>query len=330
MRHTKKSTTLMMAPLCVVLVTGLVAAGCAQTQPTPYPAKPIELVVAAAPGGITDLFARMMADELSTKWHVPINVVNKTGGNSVPAVQYVMQAPPDGYTLLADGAGTSSAQVLLPDLPYKIEDRTFIARVAANSHGFMVPATAPWKDLNEMIQDVRKDPAAFKWVTVGGSSTIDITTRQFLAAIGVDFTKTSPVLFTGAGPGMEAVAGGSVSLVVTNPRTELPFVQVGKTRILAVTSPERLKWLPDVPTTRELGLPQVNYQFWGGFSGPPGLPELVVNTWVNAIDELIRDRDFSTRLTDKVGMYPLYAGPKDFKRFVLTESQELKQLYPPK
>jgi tripartite-type tricarboxylate transporter receptor subunit TctC len=313
-------------PFLVVLAIALSA--CTQTQPIPYPAKPIELVLGSAPGGITDLFARFMADELSAKWHVPINVVNKTGGNSIPAVQHVMQAPPDGYILLVDSPGTSSAQVLLPDLPYRVEDRTFIARVAANSHGFMVPATAPWKDLNAMIRDIRKNPAALKWVSMGGSSTIDITTRQFFAAIGVDPARTSPVLFTGAGPGMDAVAGGSVSLVVTNPRTELPFVQAGKARILAVTSTDRLKWLPSVPTTRELGLPQVNCQFWGGFSGPPGLPELVVNTWVIAIDELIRNSEFPTRLTGKMGMYPFYAGPKDFKKFVLAEGQELKQLYP--
>ncbi len=311
-----------------LFILAIALSACTKTQPTPYPAKPIELVLGGAPGGITDLFARFIEDELSPKWHVPINVVNKTGGNSVPAVQYVMQAPRDGYILLVDGVGTSSAQALLLDLPYKIEDRTFIARVAANSHGFMVPATAPWKNLNAMIRDIRKNPASFKWVSSGGGSTMDITTRQFLAAIGVDPARTSPVLFTGAGPGMDAVAGGTVSLVVTNPRLELPFVQAGKARILAVTSPERLKWLPDVPTTRELGMPQVNCQFWGAFSGPPGLPELVVNTWVNAIDELIRNRDFLTRLNDKIGMYPFYAGPKDFKRFVLTESQELKQLYP--
>lgn len=314
--------------LCaLVIVSSLITAGCGQTTQAPYPTKPIELVVAFAPGAITDLFGRFMADELSKKWNVAINVVNKTGGNAIPAVQYVMQAPADGYTLLVDGAGTSSTQGLLGDLPYKVEDRTFIVRVSANPHGFMIPATSPWKTLDDMTKAVKADPAKFNWVSLGGNSTVDITTRQYLKAIGVDPAATSPVSFAGAAPGMTAVAGGHASLVVTNPRTELPLVQAGNARIIAVTAPARLDYLKDVPTTKEAGLAQVNYQFWGGFSGPQKLPDAVVNAWVKAVDELVKDPAFATRLADKVGMNLFYANSKDFRDFVVGETKELGVLY---
>lgn len=322
-----KTKRLMLVVCALVLLSSSGMVGCGQPKAAAYPTKPIELVVAFAPGAITDLFGRFMADELSKKWNVAINVVNKTGGNAIPAVQYVMQAPPDGYTLLVDGAGTSSTQGLLGDLPYKVEDRTFIVRVAANPHGFMVPATSPWKTLDDMTRDVRKDPAKFNWVSLGGNSTVDITTRQYLRAIGVDPAATSPVSFSGAAPGMTAVAGGHASLVVTNPRTELPIVQAGNGRIIAVTSASRLDYLPDVPTTSEAGLPQVNYQFWGGFSGPQKLPDEVVNAWVKAVDELVKDPAFAKRMAEKIGMNVFYANSKDFRDFVLAETKELAELY---
>jgi tripartite-type tricarboxylate transporter receptor subunit TctC len=327
MKSEQQSSVWLIWLLCVVLIIGPGMISFAEAKQATYPSKPIELVVGFAPGAITDLFARFMADELSKKWKVPINVVNKTGGNQVPAVHYAMQAAPNGYTLLVDGAGTSSAQSLLPDLPYKIEDRTFIVRVSANPHGFMVPANAPWKNLNDLTRDVKKDPGKFNWVSLGGSSTVDITTRQYLAAIGVDVDKTSPVSYPGAAPGMNAVAGGHASLVVTNPRTEIPLVQAGKGRIIAVTSAERLGWLADVPTTKEQGLPQVDYQYWGAFSGPAKLPETVVNAWVTAIQDLLKDPAFIKRMDDRIGMYPFYAGSKDFKTFLTNEIQELKKLY---
>ena len=320
----RSGKTLVMVALTVLLVTNsLLGAGCGQAQQAAYPTKAIELVVAFAPGAITDLFGRFMADELSKKWNVPINVVNKTGGNAIPAVQYVMQAPADGYTLLVDGAGTSSTQGLLGDLPYKVEDRTFIVRVSANPHGFLVPASSSWKTLADLTADVKKDPSKLNWVSLGGNSTVDITTRQYLKAIGVDVAKTSPVSFPGAAPGMTAVAGGHASLVVTNPRTELPIVQSGNGRIIVVTSAERLSYLPDVQTTKEAGLPQVNYQFWGGFSGPQKLPDSVVNAWVKAVDELLKDPTFATRMADKIGMNLYYANSKDFRDFVIAETKEL-------
>ena len=325
-----KSKRLMVVVLCaLVVLSSLVTAGCGQPKAAAYPTKPIELVVAFAPGAITDLFGRFMADELSKKWNVAINVVNKTGGNAIPAVQYVMQAPADGYTLLVDGAGTSSTQGLLGDLPYKVEDRTFIVRVSANPHGFMIPVSSPWKTLADMTADVKKDPAKFNWVSLGGNSTVDITTRQYLKAIGVDPATTSPVSFAGAAPGMTAVAGGHASLVVTNPRTELPLVQAGTARIIAVTAPARLDYLKDVQTTKEAGLAQVNYQFWGGFSGQQKLPEEVTNAWVKAVDELVKDPAFATRLAEKVGMNLFYANSKDFRDFVLAETKELVGLYAP-
>jgi tripartite-type tricarboxylate transporter receptor subunit TctC len=328
----KRSTSvpvLAILSLIVVIAIGVVMIGCTPAKTAAYPTKPIELVVGFAPGAITDLFGRFMADELSKKWNVPINVVNKAGGNAIPAVQYMMQAVPDGYTILVDGAGTASAQALLPDLPYKIDERTFIVRVSANSHGFMIPADSPWKTLDDMTQAIKKDPAKFNWVSLGGSSTVDITTRQYLAAIGVDVSKTSPVSFPGAAPGMNEVAGGHVSLVVTNPKTELPLVQAGKARIIAVTAAERLPWLADVPTTKEQNLAAVNYQYWGAFSGPGKLPDNVINAWSGAVQDLLKDPAFVKKMDEQVGMYPFYAGPGDFKSFVLKETQDLKSLYPP-
>jgi tripartite-type tricarboxylate transporter receptor subunit TctC len=292
-----------------------------------YPNRPIQLVVPFAPGAVTDVFGRLTAEQLAKKWGVPVNVVTKPGGNAVPGTNSVMQAAKDGYTLLVDGAGTSSTQALIPDLPYKVEDRTFIVLVSASPHAFMVRADAPWRTLKDMAEAIKKNPATFRWVSLGGASTVDITTRQFLAAIGVDPAKTSPVSFPGAAPGANAVAGGHVDIVVTNPLLLLPLEQAGKGRILAVNSPQRMRALPNTPTLAELGWPSVNYQFWAGLSGPPGLPEAVVDTWVSEVSTLVKDPAFVAMLDQKLGQYIIYAGPKDFKKFVVGEIQMLRHLY---
>ncbi len=324
----EKGSRLVFVALTVVFLLGMITS-CAPGPQATYPNKPIELVVASSAGAVTDVFARFMADELGKKWNVPINVVNKAGGGSVPGVQYVMQAAPDGYTLITDGAAFSSTQALMPDAPFKVLDRTFLVRVSASPHGFMVSASKNWKDFDAMVAEIKKDPAAFKWASTGGQSTIDITARQMFKAIGVDYAKTTPVVFPGAAPGMTAVAGGQVFMIATNPKTELPFVQSGNAKILVITAPKRLSWLPDVPTTAEVGLKQLDYQYWAGFSGPPGLPDYVAAKWDQSVQELLKDEGFLKRLDEKTAMSPFYANSKDFKAFVATEIDTLKELFPP-
>ncbi len=292
---------------------------------TKYPAKGVDLLVPFAPGAGTDLMGRVMAESLAKKWGVPVNVVNKPGGNAIIGTSEVMRAARDGYTLLVDSPGSSSMQVPLKDLPYKVEERTFLARAAASPMAFIVPANSPWKDLKAVAEAAKKDPGAFSWTSLGGASGVDLVMQQFFKAAGIDVSKTRMVTYPGAAPAATAVAGGQVQFGAATAGTILGLVRGGIARCIAVTSPEKLSDLPDVSTTAQQGFPAVNAVYWVGFSGPPGLPANLVSNWAEAVSEVLKDRDVANRLA-RVTSVPAFLGPVDFKNFILEESQKVKEL----
>ncbi len=244
----------------------------AEVKTPKYPAKGIDAVVPFAPGAGTDLMGRVVAEALSKKWKSPVTIVNKPGGNTIIGTNDVMRAAPDGYTILVDSPGSSSMQVGMKDLPYKVEERSFLVRAAVSPMAFIVPQNSPWKNLKDVVEAAKKDPGSLTWTSLGGTSGVDLLMRQFFAATGIDVPKTKMVTFPGASPACNAVAGGHVQLGAATAGTILPLVSGGNARCLAVTSSERLKELPDVATTGQQGYRSVNTVYWIGFSGPPGLP----------------------------------------------------------
>ncbi len=299
---------------------GSAAAGAAK-----YPAKGIDVIVPFAPGAGTDLMGRVVAEALAKKWGVPVNVVNKPGGNTIIGVNEAMRAARDGYTLLVDSPGSSSMQVDMKDLPYKVEERTFVARAAASPMAFIVPANSPWKDLKAVAEAAKKDPGVLSWTSLGGTSGVDLVMRQFFKAAGIDVSKTKAVTYPGAAPATNAVAGGHVQLGAATAGTILALVRGGNARCIGVTAPEKMSDLPDVPTAAQQGFPAVNAVFWVGFSGPAGLPQNVVTTWAEAMSEVLKDHEVATKLA-RVTSVPAFLGPEDFKKFISEESEMVKEL----
>lgn len=182
-------------------------AGCAPAQPK-YPTKAIELVVAFAPGGGSDAVARIQAKYLAAELGVPVNVTNKAGGNQVPAVVAVTGAPADGYMLLQELNTTSSLQTMVPDLPYKLQDRTYGPMMVDGPMVIAVNGKSPWNSLQDVVDAAKKDPGSFTWGRLGGTATADLTLMRLLVTGGVDLAKTKPVSFAGTGPAVTAVAAG--------------------------------------------------------------------------------------------------------------------------
>lgn len=310
--------------VCMSLTLVMATVGIA--APSVYPAKPIEVVVPFAPGGGTDLTARILVDGLSKRWNQAVSILNKPGGTSVIGVNYVMHAAPDGYTILFDSAASSSLQVLMKDLPYKLEERTFLGGSNALPGVFVVPGNSPWQNLGDVAEAAKKDPGNFTWASAGGSTHADFLIRQFFAAAGIEVAKTKIVVFPGAGPAINAVAGGHVQFSAAGANAVPPLIDSGLIRCIGITSPRRVKALPNVPTTQEQGFPSVNTIFWGGFSGPPGLPEEVVKTWSQTLKEILSDPELVSKLEKQIIM-PLILTSDDFKTFVLDEAQKVKQLF---
>ena len=294
-----------------------------------WPTKPITLIVPWPAGASTDLTGRTLSTKLSKILGVPVSVVNKPGGGGIIGTLEAVKAPPDGYTLFVDCGGSSSIQYAWSEnLPYKVDERTYIARAIYTTQSLIVPASSPWKTVDDLVNAIRTDPSKISFALIGGTGVPDVDIAQFRAAVmakGVDVSKTRPVTYKGTGEVLPAVAGGHVSFSFSTPSGSNPLISAGKIRALAVTSPGRYKGWPNVPTMVEAGFPSVDMVYWAGLGGPPGLPANIVKILDDAVRESLNDPDVVANL-DKLGLAPFYQSGDKYRKFVLDEGEAVKAL----
>lgn len=316
--------SVLLSLIIIFLLTGWV--GQVQSQEK-YPTRAIDIIVPFGPGGSTDLVTRVLAAYVKELWGVPVNVVNKPGGNTVPACLEVYGSKPDGYTLLGDCSPSSTMlPAVVKNLPFKIMDRTFIASASIFHLIYMVPANSPFKSLKDLEAEAKKDPENFTWASLGGAAQQDYGTRQFFKAIGVDVSKTKPVMSQSGSQAMTLTAGGHVKMGSSATGSALPGIRGGMVRPLAITAKERFPDLPDVPTTAELGYPTLTSSQWNGVSGPPNLPSYIIEAWNKAIQKAAKDPKFISQLRN-VGSTPLYLNSNETKEYVRKEIEEVEKTY---
>ena len=310
-----------------ILLTIVLLGGTASEAKDPaYPSKPITIIVPWAPGSSVDQVPRVMTPYLTKKLGVAINIVDKPGGSGVPATLEAVKAAPDGLTILSDCPGTSSIQLAwMKDLPYKVEERMYIARAVVLPAAFVVRGDAPWKTLQDVEQAIRKDPASFRWGGVGTTQS-DFGIYLLKAALrkkGVDLSKTKTVNFQAGTPALIALAGGHIDLYFASRPVIQSFVSAGKVRIVGVARAERTKVFPETLTTAEQGYPSVITDMWVGFAGPPGLPSGIVQTWETLVKEIVNDPAILPEW-EKIGGMPGFLPKEEFRRFVMEEAKEIK------
>jgi tripartite-type tricarboxylate transporter receptor subunit TctC len=294
-----------------------------------WPTKPITLIVAWSAGGGTDVAARTLATKMSQILGVAVSVVNKPGGSGIVGTLEALKSPPDGYTLFMDSGASSSIQYAwFQDLPYKAEERTYIARTTYTPQGLIVPASSPWKTVDDLVNAIRTNPSSVSFALLGGTGVPDVNIAQFRAALtakGLPASKTLTITFKGIGEVLPALAGGHVKVTFSSPSSTQPLISAGKIRVLALAAAQRYKDWPTVPTMAEVGFPSVDTVFWVGLSGPPGLPANVIKTLDNAIRESLGNDDFLAKL-DKLGLTPAYQPGDTFRKFVFAEGETIKAL----
>ena len=306
------------------IAAGLSMAASAAPAQDNYPSRAIEMVSGFAAGGTTDLVVRMAAQYLGAKWKVPINVVNKPGGNTVPAQVEVFSSPADGYKLYADNIGSSSMlQISVPSLPFKVADRSFVAMISSNSMLLFVAPNSPIKTLKDAVDEAKKDPDNFTWTGVGVA---EVPMRQLLKAGGVDIARTKPIVSSGSVSASVLAAGGNVKLAIAAVGPSISPVQSGLVRAIAIAAEKRLPALPDVPTGADAGFPTMKVASWIGISGPPNLPADVVKKWNDGIQEMVKDPAIIDQLT-KLASVVDYRDPAAFKKQVLSELDEYAGLW---
>jgi tripartite-type tricarboxylate transporter receptor subunit TctC len=291
-----------------------------------YPTRAVDVIISVTPGAGIDLTARVIASYCHKKWGVPVNCINKPGGNNVPACLEVHKATPDGYTLLCDSLATSSAMVVVPNLPFKIMDRTFLGTVAVAPLLLMVPSTSPYKTLEEVAEAARKDPGNFVWASLGGASPPDYMVRQFFEANKIDVRKTKPVMTRGGSEATSLTAGGHVQLSANTTAGSLASFKSGMIRPLGVSGKNRHPDYPDLPTFTELSYPTLGVQQWYGISGPPKIALPVIDICDKAFQEMVKDPDIISKMKN-LGLTPVYLNASATQEVVLKDMQEMQKLF---
>lgn len=310
--------------VCLVLIGSAVGAQ-GQEEAASYPTKPIDFVIASSAGSGGDVLTRLIAKYMSTELGVGINVVNQGGGNGIPAVQAVLTARPDGYTLLADQALSSSYQLLLSNLPFKVEDRTFIVRFAKGPQVLCINPSRGWKDLNDVAKFAKENPGQLVWAGISASSAADLVQLQFLRAVGIDVNSTKKLSFTGGGEILSALAGGHAMLGTSAASGVPSFAQSGKVLPVAIAGSSRISALPDVKSAAEQGFPEVTIGFWIGLSGPKDLPQHISTRITEAARKVTKNEAFLADL-GRLGVVLDYAEADQMRKDVAAEAVAVQEL----
>ncbi len=292
-----------------------------------YPTKPIDLIVAYPPAGGADIAARLVASYAEKKWGQRINVINKPGGNGIPAILEVLQARPDGYTMLADiTTSYTMVHIAMKDLPFKPTDRFLVTIYGAQPTAFFVHPASAFKTLKDVEADAKKDPANFTWTSLGGPSPQDYVMKQFFKQIGVDVAKTKPIVSKGGAQTIVLVAGENVKFGVSALSTTIPAAKANNVRIVGVVLKNRWPELPDIPTVYEAGYKSITFLPWVGISGPLKLPPQVVTAWNQLVQEMLKDQETVAKMRG-MGMEPYYHNPQDARTLVLNDIDEGSKLW---
>ncbi len=288
----------------------------------PYPSKAIDMICPFSAGGASDLVGRAVAAYVQKKWGRPINVVVKIGAGGTTGTLEGLRAAPDGHTLfLAGNSNGTINPALEKDLPYKWDQATMVARVATNTMVLIVKSDSKWKTAKELVEDVAKNPKNFKFGTGSAAGPSTFLTAQLLGGAGIDITLPARVVFQGGAPVVTAVAGGHVDFASQSVSEVWSLVEAGRIRALAVTSAERAKQLPNIPTGKEAGFPWFTWLGYTGIQGPPNLPAAVLQKWNEVLREAALDPEFR-KMMDDIGATPAYLDSQQFKEFIKADYED--------
>jgi tripartite-type tricarboxylate transporter receptor subunit TctC len=279
-----------------------------------WPERPVRIVVPAAPGGPTDIAARLLGQYLSPRLGQPVVIENRPGAGGNIGTHAVVQAPADGYTLLMASFSNAANPALFPTLPYDtVKDLVAISQVTHVPVILTVPASSPAKTLQELITLAKAGGLTYATGGVGTSS--HLIAELFNRAAGIDV----PVAhYRGAAPANQDLVAGRVAYLFDNPQTALPLLSAGRTRALAVTTAERLPELPDVPTLSETVQRGLVVTSWHGIMTRAGTPEPVLEKLATEIAAATRDPEAAARWRD-LGVQPVGSTRAAFAAFFAAE-----------
>ena len=268
--------------------------GCdsAQAQQS-YPTKPIRLIVPFAPGGGTDIVARLLAQKLTEAFRQTVIVDNRAGGGGTIGAETAVRASPDGYTaiMMSGSYATNAAMFRLPYDP--VNDIVPMGLVGDTAFVIALHPAVPIKSVHELIAFARAKPGALNYGSSGTGGIAHLSGELFdlLAA-----TKMTHVAYKGTGPALNDLLGGQIQLIFGSAPSTIPLVRSNRLRAIAVTTSRRSAALPDLPTVAESGVAGYEVVLWYGVLGPKGLPKIIVQRWNAEIRRATKLPDLKEKL----------------------------------
>jgi tripartite-type tricarboxylate transporter receptor subunit TctC len=292
-----------------------------------YPTKSILFVIPYAAGGDSDLSGRNVAQHASKYLNNRIIVpFNRVGASGVIGAMSVKNATPDGYTLLVARIATHA---VLPatdaKLPYKWNDFTMISLIELNPYICFVKNDSPVRTATDLIATMRKSPGKLNYSTAGAGTSQDMAAQYFMSLAGLTKDHAMGIHYKGGGEVTTAVMGGQVDFACNNAPTVIAQAQGGRVRPLLVT-PVRLKELPDAPSAKEAGFPDMEKIVgWSALMGPPGMPKAIVDKWADVFQKLAKDPDWQAG-NARIGGIPAIRSPVETEKYVREQYEMYSKL----
>lgn len=299
---------------CVALIALAAALLPSGVRAQDYPAKPIRMVVPFAPGGTTDVLARIVAEKLQQVLKQPVVVDSRPGANGMLGGDTFAKAAPDGYTILLKVASAQTLNPSLYKMPYNpLKDLAPISQVINATVLMVVNSSVPAKTVQEFVALAKAQPGKLNYAY--GTSGLQLFVETFKAATGTDIVA---VPYKGTSPQLSAVLSGEVAMTM-DPFTAIPHIKTGKLHPLAVMSANRFPSLPDVPSIAEAGYPGVELNSWLALYAPGATPKPIIKTLSEAVVKIVAMPDVRERLLS-LNYIPVGGTPEQLMRLSVDET----------
>jgi len=288
-----------------------------------YPERAIRVIVPFAPGGNLDLTTRLLAKYMEPSLGQPLVVENRGGGNGVIGMRNLQMSKPDGYTLAVSSGGPLIAQpVMQKDVSYTYKDFTPIGLISITPLVFVVPENSRFKSIEDFVNEAKEKPDTLNYGSAGSGTANNIGFEVFKQMAGIE---VQHIPYRGSAPVITDLMGGQIPISLEQVTGVSGHLQNGTLRPLAVSTQERVKSMPNVPTMNEIGFKDFNESTWIALVAPGGLPEAIATKLADALEAARENPEFVKQL-DQMGAIPADSDRESFSNFLKVEDDKFNDL----